>query len=450
MLDTTDSRTTPLVDRVAGDTELPARVDVVVIGGGVAGVATAYALAKKGRSVALVEKGRVAGEQSCRNWGWVRLQNRDRRELPLMQHSMDLWSGLDAEIGADLGFRRPGLIYVTKDPKELATWDTWVSMAQSYQVRTRMLSAEEARAMVPNGQAWIGGVHSPNDGRAAPAIAVPALAAACRRLGVVLLQDCAVRGMETTGGRVTGVVTERGRIAADAVVCAGGAWASMFCRRHGIDLPQAGVRSTVFATTPGAEVTPGGLVTPEITISRRPDGGYLIAALNRGQLEITPQGLRYARQFWPTFQTRRKNLRIGIGKSFLDGPEALLGKWSFDKPSPFERNRVFAPPPDLSIVDGAIKLVTDAFPALKGIALARAWGGWIDSTPDAIPVISAVEKLPGFFLIAGFSGHGFGLGLGAGRLAADLVTGDAPVVDPTPFRYARMVDGTHLGKPGMM
>ena len=158
MLDTTDSRTTPLVDRVAGDTELPARMDVVVIGGGVAGVATAYALAKKGRSVALVEKGRVAGEQSCRNWGWVRLQNRDRRELPLMQHSMDLWSGLDAEIGADLGFRRTGLIYVTKDPKELATWDAWVSMAQSYQVRTRMLSAEEARAMVPNGQAWIGGV----------------------------------------------------------------------------------------------------------------------------------------------------------------------------------------------------------------------------------------------------------------------------------------------------
>ena len=78
------------------------------------------------------------------------------------------------------------------------------------------------------------------------------------------------------------------------------------------------------------------------------------------------------------------------------------------------------------------------------------WAGWIDMMPDGIPVISPVETLPGFFLATGFSGHGFGIGPGAGRLAADLITGDPASVDPTPFRYSRLIDGTNLATPGMM
>ena len=441
----------PPLDQVTSDAQLPTRADVVVVGGGVIGVSAAYFLARKGHSVALVEKGRIAGEQSSRNWGWCRQQNRDRRELPLMKHSMELWGTLDREIGADMGFRRTGLVYVTKDPKEFATWAAWVEMAAEFQVRSRILSPTQARAMTPgNKQEWIGGVHSAMDGRAEPAMAAPALAEAARKLGATVHQGCAVRGMEITGGRISGVVTERGRIEAGAVLCAGGAWASMFCRRHGIDLPQAGIRSTIFVTTPAAEVTTGGLVTPDFTISRRLDGGYIVAARNRGRLEVTPQGLRYARRFWPTFQTRRKSLTLGIGRSFFDGPEAIVGKWSFDSPSPFERNRVFAPPPDIRIVAPALRRIVATYPALQGIGMARIWGGWIDSMPDAVPVISGVDALPGFFLATGFSGHGFGIGPGAGRLAADLVAGDPPVVDPAPFRYARLVDGTDLGRPGMM
>ena len=441
----------PLIDEVADDTPLPERTDAIVIGGGIAGVAAAYWLAKKGRSVALLEKGRIAGEQSSRNWGWIRQQNRDLRELPLMQWSLDQWDQMGGEIGADLGFRRTGLVYVTKDPAQLATWAAWVDSARDFQVHSRMLSAAEAQALTPgNAQDWIGGVHSPRDGRAEPKMAAPALAQAARNLGATVHQNCAVRGLDIQAGRVAGVFTERGRIAADTVLCAGGAWSSMFCRRHGIDLPQAGVRSTIFYTTPAAEVTPGGLVTPDFTLSRRLDGGYIVAANNRGKLEVTPQGLRYARQFWSTFQTRRKSLSVGIGRTFYDGPEALTGKWSFDKPSPFERNRIFAPPPDTSIVAPALAVIKAAYPALNGIGMARIWGGWIDSSPDSVPVISGVGSLPGFFLATGFSGHGFGIGPGAGRLAADLMTGDSPIVDPAAFRYDRLVDGSALRTPGMM
>ena len=134
----------------------------------------------------------------------------------------------------------------------------------------------------------------------------------------------------------------------------------------------------------------------------------------------------------------------------MEGPEALHGKWPLDKETPFERHSVFAPPPDMSVVKPALKRVTTAYPALAGMRMASIWGGWIDCLPDSIPVISPVESLPGFFLATGFSGRGFGLGPGAGRLAADLVAGDTPIVDPRRYRYSRLIDGTDLGAPGLM
>jgi len=439
----------PPVDRVESDARLPEAADVVVIGGGMIGVAAAYALAKKGHSVALVEKGHVAGEQSSRNWGWCRQQNRDERELPLITQSLEIWGGLAEEIGADLGFRRNGLIYVTEDPSQLAEWEAWCAMAQRYQVHSRMLSAAEAAALTPGCTGkFIGGVHSPTDGRAEPAMAAPALAAAARRRGVTLHQGCAARGLETTAGAVSAVVTEKGRIRTQRVLLAGGAWSSLFCRRLGIDLPQAGVRSTAFFTTPAPEVTPGGLSMAGAAIRRRVDGGYTVSVRNRGTLEITPQGLRYARAFWPLFRKNGAHLAIRIGRSFLEGPEALA-RWSLADVSPFERIRVLDPAPDLAIVEDGLKGLVALYPSLAGIRMQEAWAGWIDFTPDAIPVISPVATLPGFFLATGFSGHGFGIGPAAGRLAADLVAGDPPIVDPAPFRHARLLDGT-MGPPGPM
>jgi glycine/D-amino acid oxidase-like deaminating enzyme len=440
----------PPVQPVASDEKLPRSVDVVVIGAGIAGCTAAWELAKRDFSVALLDKGRVGGEQSSRNWGWVRQQHRDLRELPLSMKSLEIWGTLNQEIGAETGFRRTGLLYVTTRPADFAQWQAWTLKAREYQMHSRVLTPAEAKEMTPGSvPEWIGGVHSPTDGRAEPSLAAPAIAEAARKLGATIHQDCAARGLETEAGKVSGVITEKGVIRTQAVLLAGGAWSGLFCRRHGLRLPQAGVKSTSFSTQAAPEVATGGLSMPDVTIRRRLDGGYSVGLGGRGLVQLSPQGLMYARDFWPTFKARRWGLTFGIGRSFLDGPEQLA-RWSFDKPTPFERHRTLDPGADPKLVQLGLTRLGEHYPALKGLKVAHSWGGFIDSTPDGIPVISAVDTMPGLYLSTGYSGHGFGIGPGAGRLAADLVAGDPPIVDPHPFRYSRMIDGTDLGAPGMM
>jgi glycine/D-amino acid oxidase-like deaminating enzyme len=119
----------PRVVEVVEDRDLPKRVDVVVIGGGIIGVSTALYLADKGISVAVCEKGHIAGEQSSRNWGWCRATHRDLRELELSLESLKLWRELDRTLGIDTGFRQCGILYAADDPKALADHESWLARA---------------------------------------------------------------------------------------------------------------------------------------------------------------------------------------------------------------------------------------------------------------------------------------------------------------------------------
>jgi len=433
----------PRVDAVESDPAPPPRSSVVVIGGGIIGCSTALFLALRGVPVVLCEKGEIAGEQSSRNWGWCRKMGRDVREVPLSIEALRLWSEMNTLVEAETGFRQCGIVYLCKTKQELERREAWVEqVGRTYQLDSRIVTRAEAVALLPglNGD-WAGGLYTASDGRAEAQKAAPAIASAARRAGATVLTKCAVRGVERQAGRIAGVVTERGRIACESVVLAGGVWSRLFCRSLGLRLPQLQVRSSVMRTYPldgGPEISCSGF---GFGVRKRLDGGYNVASWSGNVHDIVPDTLRFFADFLPAARMERDTLRLRLGPAFMEEWRQPR-QWSLDAESPFERTRVLDPPPYEPILRQAKDSIVAAFPAFREMRVAERWGGVIDVTPDAVPIVFAVDDEPGFFIATGFTGHGFGIGPGAGRLMADLVTGARPVVDPTPFRFSRFSDGS--------
>lgn len=436
----------PAVDPVQSDPAAPPATDVVVIGGGIIGACTAFFLARKGVPVVLCEKGEIAGEQSSRNWGWCRKMGRDPRELPLAIEALRLWPEMNNLIGAETGFRRSGIVYLCRTREELAKREAWLQqVGKPLGLDSQLLTRDQMNGVLPGlAGTWLGALSTPSDGRAEPAHAAPAIAEGARRLGATILTRCAVRGVETLGGRVAGVVTERGRIGCQSAVLAGGVWSRLFCGPLDLRLPQLKVLSSVLRTEPlqgGPEASVSGF---GFGLRKRLDGGYTVASWSSNVVDIVPDSFRLFVDFYPAMRMRRGDLRLRFGRRFVQ--ELILPRrWKLDQPSPFEAVRILDPPPYPPILKQAQTHAAKAFPVFQAMQVAETWGGMIDATPDELPVISAVDGLPGFFIATGFTGHGFGIAPGAGRLTAELVTGETPVVDPAPFRYNRFTNGTRPG-----
>ncbi len=434
----------PVPTSVAADTSLPTYIDTVVIGGGIIGAATAYFLAERGVSVALCEKSEIACEQSSRNWGWCRQMGRDPREIPLIQESLKLWRTIDARLGEATGFTQCGILYACQTEAEIAARAAFLEHAKPYQLDTRLVSGAEAERLQPGCTCtWIGGLYTESDGRAEPQLAAPAFARAAKRRGVTIHLKCAVRGIETSAGRVSGVVTERGSIRCNSVVLAGGAWSRLFCGPLGIALPQLGVVNSVLRTAPVETGMTRSMSGGKFAVRQRQDGGYTVAHRHLSVADIVPDSFRLFFKFLPALKLDWRGLRLRFGRRFFEDM-SLARDWQLDQTSPFEIVRVLDPAPVVSILREALASLKSYFPRFGDARVVEQWAGLIDATPDALPVIGEVERLPGFFLATGFSGHGFGIGPGAGRLMADLVTGARPIVDPHPFRYSRFIDGSRL------
>jgi glycine/D-amino acid oxidase-like deaminating enzyme len=245
------------------------------------------------------------------------------------------------------------------------------------------------------------------------------------KLGGSVHQNCAARGIELEGGRVSGVVTEAGTIKTRIAVLAGGAWASSFCHQLGVRFPLATVRQSMVRLSPVEQRLPDALTSPRVAVTRRPDGHYVLAISGRGRLDPTPQLLRFAPQFIPMFAKRWRNVFPGGLEGIRWGHETRA-RWKLDAPTPMERARILNPKPDPAGVREIHRRALDLLPGLREARIANTWAGYIDSTPDGVPGIGQVPQVPGFILAAGFSGHGFGIGPGAGQLIADLVTGARP------------------------
>ncbi len=434
------------MDRHA-ETVLPESADVVVIGGGIVGCSTAFFLAKRGLSVLLCEKGRIAGEQSGRNWGWVRQQGRDPAEMPMIMDSLRIWRSFAAETGEDAGFVEGGCLYLARTQGELEAHAKWLPTAKQFQLDTRIIAGHELGRVLNGADGrWAGALYTPSDGRGEPALAAPAMARAAARLGAVVATNCAVRGLDLAAGRVSAVVTERGRVKTSTVVCAAGAWTSLFCANLGVSVPQLKTRGSVMRTGPAPAILNGEASSKRVAIRRRQDGGYSLAHGGASEHPLVPDSFRFFGLFLPALRAHRKKLRLTLNARFFEEWK-LPRRWALDSPSPFEANRVLDPKPNPRILAEARRNLAHDFPELGDVAIAETWAGMIEASPDVRPIISTVEALKGLIVSTGYSGHGFGIGPGAGRATAELAAGDTRAVDLAPFRLSRFSDGTPL-RPG--
>jgi len=428
---------------------LPTKTDVVVIGGGVIGVMTAWFLREKGLSVTLCEKGRIAGEQSSRNWGWIRQQGRDPSELPIMTESLAIWKRLSAQMGPGLGFTQTGVMYLAKTQKELDGFEAWMDHARAHQLDTRMMTGAEAAQMLKGASAqWKGSLFTPSDARAEPWVAVPMLAAEAEAKGVTIVESCAVRGLDLAAGKVAGVITEKGRIACDHVVVAAGAWSRLFLHRYGVKIPQLSVLASVAATEPMAEIFPGAAADDDFAFRRRADGCYSLAP--GGSAHDFFLGRDAFASFFPYLPVLKNDIqattfRAAAPSGFPDA-WATPRRWSDDAESPFERQRILNPAPNLKTLGKVQDAFAAAFPTLGRPRLKSAWAGMIDTLPDVVPIVDHAP-IPGLTIATGMSGHGFGIGPGMGRVIADLVAGGAIGHDLSRFRLSRFSDGSKIA-PG--
>lgn len=421
----------------------PLKSDVVIIGGGIMGCAAAYYLSQRGAEVTLLEKGRLVGEQSSRAWGFVRQQNRDPAELPLMVAGNRLWRELSAELKAEIEWRQEGMLSLAHTEDELMHYEERAKLEQAHGVDSRMVTPEKVRELLPGFSGNIlGALHTPSDGTAEPEKVSTAFVDAARRSGVRMYPYCAVEGLTTRDGKVASVITEKGEIQTNTVICAAGAHSSRIGRMVGLDLPVRTVRSTVAATAPLPEITGLGVRGGKVSFRQRENGSVYLAlgSQRSADYDITLESFRHFRQFLPNYLKNREMLSIHIGKPLLaDAWRAL--PFSKARKHPFAHTVDIDPAPNPKLVEQSLREFKAFFPKLPEVKIERSWAGMIDSMPDLIPVISPVQKPQGFIFATGFSGHGFAMGPIVGHILAELVLDGKSSIDLTGLRFSRFAEG---------
>lgn len=424
---------------------LPDACDLLIIGGGVIGVTAAIFAADHGLKVVLCEKGRIAGEQSSRNWGWVRQQGRDLGELPISMESRRHWEAFSAELGGDrLGLRWTGILGAAAREEDLAQYETWLGHAKLFGVDSRMVSATEIKALVPGTKAaYLGGLLTPSDGRAEPWVAVPALAELAKRRGVIMREGCAVRGLETTAGHVTGAQTEAGVIRAEQVLVAAGAWSRLFLGAHGVAIPQLAVLNSVQLIEPVEGIFTGGMWGPKYCLRTRADGAIVLTPGSEFDSFVGPHSVASMREYWPALKARWRSVRLRP-MAPRGYPDAWTTPRHWTGTSPFEAMRMLSPAPNVARLAKARAAFAEDFPQAGPVRLRATWGGMIDTMPDVVPIVDHLPSLPGVILATGMCGHGFGIGPGFGRILGDMAAGKPAGHDMSRFRFARFSDGSPI------
>ncbi len=427
----------PRIEPVQTSSVVPPSSTVVIIGGGIIGLTAALTLAERNIPVVVLEKGRIAGEQSSRNLGWVRKTSRHVHDLPLAMAADRLWAQMPARTGQDVGYRQAGIMFTANNDAQMGMHEGWLNAVKHLQLDSRLLSAREISDLVPGGTGkWTGGIFTPSDARAEPTLASSAVANAAVAKGAVIIENCAVRSLVTTAGVVTGVITEKGEIRCEHVLLAGGMWSRRLLGNHGVDLPTLPLTCSVLRTKPMQGPTDIAVGAPNFSFRKHKDGGFIITQRGALDAHLTLDHALLGLRYLPQIRAQKSFLRVSFGKEFFKDLR-LARRWKSNEMSPFEQVRTLDPKANPGLNSEAMQNLKQAWPVFQHAQIEHAWAGTIDVTPDSNPVIGPVAALPGLTLATGFSGHGFGTSPAAGHLAADLISGHTPIIDPSPYRFDR-------------
>ncbi len=419
---------------------LPSRADVAIIGGGIAGCATAYYLTSRGLSVVLVDKGEVGYEQSTRNWGWVHQQVRYPHLIPVAMRSVEIWKGLEETLATALEWRQGGNLSLAYDQADLTEFEEIARDAREQGLGASVIGRDAVQEHAPGiAGAYLGALHVEGDGQANPHLVTAAFARAAREAGATIVENCAATDIDTAGGRVVGATTELGEIRADTVLVAGGAWTARLLRGLDLKLPQRSVRSTVVRTKPLPQVSAVTAWGDHFTFRQDIEGRFVLAGGASSVYDVDLDALRDIRQFAPLAWRNRKWVQLRAGGRLYRDLLSLVPK-SGERNEFWQRRRRVDPKPLGKTARHTLTQFRRAFPSLPVPEVESTWAGYIDSTPDQAPVIGPVPGIDGLHVLTGLSGHGFALGPAAAEMQADFITGTEPRVDARAFRFSRFAE----------
>ncbi len=363
--------------------------EVVIVGGGIIGTSLAYHLARRGcRDVVVLERELVGSGSTSKCNGGVRLQFSTPLSIRLSQEAVRIFETFRDEFGVDPDFRQYGYLFLITDEADLARFRDMHGLQRSLGVPVELLTPADIRQLVPPLElaGVLAGSYCPRDGFADPNAVVEGFARQARGLGIDILEGTQVTGIAVEGGRVRGVQTANGSIAARWVVNAAGPWAGEVGRLAGVDVPVQPYRRSQFITAPF-------------------DG---------------------VRDPMPLI------IESGVGFSFRkEGPGVLMGMTKPEPPGKFDDSVDWDWLPQ--VVEHAVRWV----PALGEAQIARGYAGLYDLSPDRHPIMGPVPEVQGLFCCNGFSGHGFMHGPPAGRFLAEWILDGKPSLDLSPFSIER-------------
>jgi sarcosine oxidase subunit beta len=374
-------------------TELPENASVIVIGGGVIGASVAFHLAEAGiKDVVLLEKDELASGSTSRAAGGVRASFSNAANIAIGLRGLEVYSRFAQDYGQDIDFSRDGYLYLLSDQHNVDVFTQSTAVQNSCGVPSRIITPEQAKQLSPliETDGMLAAAWSPEDAKCTPEAVVMGYAAAARRHGVRIIRHCAVTDIESSGGRITSVVTEHGRIATDTVVCAAGAWSRQIGDMVGVTIPVTPLRRQIAFTEPIANLPKSPSLTIDFpsTFYFHPEGSGLLLG-------------------WSD-----PNEKPGYNLTF-ELEDWLLGLGEY----------------------AAVRV-----PSVLDYGICTGWAGLYEVTPDANQIIDRSREVEGLLIATGYSGHGFLMGPATGEIIRDLYLGKEPGYDISPFRLDRFAE----------